>query len=151
MDGLGPSVGGRLWSDASGTPEEGGLKPTTDTIYVNTSDTLNNTGTESLGVAIARNGNVVVGWEDDGDALSDLEAVWTLYSDTGVLLTPETEITSIDPNYAGQTLNSKFLSFFRKDGSAVSGRTGWGPKIKANLFGDGFGMGVTSFDLGLEV
>jgi len=133
------------------TPEEGGLKPTTDTIYVNTSDTLNNTGTESLGVAIARNGNVVVGWEDDGDALSDLEAVWTLYSDTGAWLTPETEITSIDPNFAGQTLNSKFLSFFRKDGSAVSGRTGWGPKIKANLFGDGFGMGVTSFDLGLEV
>ncbi|MCC7376044.1 MAG: hypothetical protein IT581_15405 [Verrucomicrobiales bacterium] len=134
-----------------GAPEDNGLKPVSETVYVNTTDTLNNTKTESLGVAIARNGNVVVGWEDDGEALSDLEAVWTLYDRDGKSITPDTEITSVDPSYAGQTLTSKFLSFFRKDKSAVSGRTGWGPKIKANLFGAGFGMGVTGFDVGLEV
>lgn len=133
------------------TPEEGGLKPTTDTIYVNTSDTLNNGGTEALGVAIVRNGTVVVGWEDDGDGLSDIEAVWTLYSDTGVSLTPDTEISSVSAEFAGQSLTSKFLSFFRKDGTATPGYISWGPKIKANLFGDGFGMGASAFKLGSEV
>lgn len=134
-----------------GTPEENGLSPVGETVYVNTEDTLNNGRTESIGVAIGRNGNVMVGWEDDGEALSDLEAVWTLYNRDGQSITPDTEITSVDPSFAGQVLTSKFLSFFRKDESAVSGRTGWGPKIKANLFGDGLGMGVTAFDLGLEV
>lgn len=134
-----------------GTPDENGLKPVGETVYVNTSDTINNGRTESLGVAIGRSGNVIVGWEDDGEALTDLEAVWTLYDRDSKPITPDTEITSVDPAFAGQTLTSKFLSFFRKDGSAVSGRTGWGPKVKANLFGDGLGMGVTAFDLGLEV
>lgn len=134
-----------------GKPEDNGLQPVSETVYVNTTDTINNTKTESLGVAIAKNGNVIVGWEDDGEALTDLEAVWTLFDRDGKSITPDTEITSVDPNYAGQTLTSKFLSFFRKDKTAVSGRTGWGPKIKANLFGAGVGMGVTGFDLGLEV
>lgn len=134
-----------------GAPEENGLQPASETFFINTSDTINNGSTESLGVAIARNGNVIIGWEDDGDALTDLEAVWTLFSRDGVSLTPDTEITTIDPDFAGQTLTSKFLSYFRANGSAVSGRTSWGPKIHANLFGDGIGMGATSFDLGKEV
>lgn len=134
-----------------GKPEDNGVSPIGETVYVNTSDTLNNGSTESLGVAIGRNGNVIVGWEDDGSDLSDLEAVWTLFDRDSKPITPETTITSVDPTFAGQTLTSRFLSYFRKDGSAVSGRTGWGPKIKSNLFGDGLGMGSTSFDLGLEV
>jgi len=134
-----------------GKPEDNGVNPVGETVYVNPSDTINNSKTESLGVAIGRNGNVIVGWEDDGDALSDLGAVWTLFDRDSKPITPETTITSVDPAFAGQTLTSRFLSYFRKDGSAVSGRTGWGPKIKSNLFGDGLGMGSTSFDLGLEV
>ena len=134
-----------------GKPEDNGVKPVSDTVYVNTSDTINNTKTESLGIGIARNGNVIVGWEDDGDALTDLEAVWTLVSDTGALITPDTEITTKDPDFAGQTLTSKYLSFFRTDKTAISGRTSWGPKIKANPFGDGIGMGATAFDLAKEV
>ncbi|MFM7804419.1 MAG: hypothetical protein ACKPGK_07980, partial [Verrucomicrobiota bacterium] len=124
-----------------GKPEDNGVNPVGETVYVNPSDTINNSKTESLGVAIGRNGNVIVGWEDDGDALSDLEAVWTLFDRDSKPITPETTITSVDPAFAGQTLTSRFLSYFRKDGSAVSGRTGWGPKIKSNLFGDGLGMG----------
>lgn len=134
-----------------GTPEANGLTPVSETFYINTTDTVNNNNTESLGIAIARNGNVIIGWEDDGDALTDLEAVWTLFDRDGKPITPDTEITTIDPAYAGQTLNSKFLSFFRANGTAVSGRTSWGPKIKANLFGAGIGMGATAFDLGIEV
>lgn len=134
-----------------GKPEDNGLRPVTDTVYINTPDTINNTKTESLGVAIARNGNVIVGWEDDGDALNDLEAVWTLVSDSGKLIVPDTEITSTDPEFAGQTLTSKYLSFFRKDKTPTPGRTSWGPKIKSNPFGDGIGMGATAFDLAKEV
>ncbi|MBL9128824.1 MAG: hypothetical protein JNL97_14315 [Verrucomicrobiales bacterium] len=138
-------------STLPGKPEDNGLRPVSDTLYLNTSDTLNNTKTESLGIGIARNGNVIVGWEDDGDALNDLEAVWTLVNDSGVWITPDTEITSKDPEYAGQTVTSKFLSFFRPDKTPTPARTSWGPKIKANPFGDGIGMGATAFDLAKEV
>ena len=140
-----------------GKPEDNGLPPKTATVYINLPpvqtppESINNGRTESLGVAIAANGNVIVGWEDDGDALTDLEAVWTLFNPSGASITPDTLITSVNPEFAGQTVTSKFLSYFRTDGSAVSGRTSWGPKIKANLFGDGIGMGGTSFELGLEV
>jgi len=135
------------------------LTPTTDTLYDNVPpaatppDNVNNGNTESLGVAIADNGNMLIGWEDDGEGLLDLEAVWTMYDATGAAITPDRLITSQDTvnGYAGQTINSRFLSYFRGDGSAVSGRTSWGPKIKANLFGTGVGMGATSFDLGLEM
>lgn len=134
-----------------GKPEENGVRPVSDTIYVNTSDLLNNTQTESLGVAIARNGNVIVGWEDDGDGLNNLAGVWTLLSDTGALITPDTEITSKAPDTTGQTVTTKFLSYFRPDKTPIPGGTGWGPKLKANPFGDGIGMGTTGYDLGLEI
>lgn len=144
--------GGATAQTRPGLPEANGLTPLGATVYVNPpATTQNNDNTESLGVAVLPTGNVVVGWEDDGDALADQEAVWTLYSPAGVALTPEKTLTSIDPDYVGQTLTSRFLSFFRADGSAVSGRTSWGPKVKANLFGNGFGMGATAFDLGKEV
>ncbi|HAB17032.1 MAG TPA: hypothetical protein DCE44_11340, partial [Verrucomicrobiales bacterium] len=134
-----------------GPPEANGLAPASETFYVNTSPNLNNGSTESLGVAIAQNGNVLVGWEDDGDGLSDLEAVWTLYGPAGESLTPETLITSIDPAFAGQSVTTKFLAYFRANGTPVSGWTSWGPKIKANLFGQGLGMGAVSFALANEV
>ncbi len=134
-----------------GAPEANGLTPVSETIYINTVDTVNNNNTESIGIAISRNGNVIVGWEDDGDGLTDNEAVWTLFNRDGVQVTQDTEITTIDPNFAGQTLTTKFLSYFRANGTAISGRTSWGPKIKANPFGGGIGMGATAFDLGIEV
>ena len=42
-----------------GKPEDNGVRPVSDTLYLNTSDTLNNTKTESIGIGIARNGNVL--------------------------------------------------------------------------------------------
>ncbi len=130
-----------------GLPEDNGLTPVTQRIFINLPDTKNNGNTESLGVAIAKNGNVIVGWEDDGEgALNDLEAVWTLFDSTGKWITPETTVSG-----DGQTGTSRFLAYFRSDGSAVTGYTAWGPKIKANLFGDGIGMGATAFSLGLEI
>ncbi len=138
-------------NELPGPPEENGLQPVTDTFFVNTYDTLNNLSTESLGVAIAQNGNVIIGWEDDGEGLNNLASVWTLYSGDGNRLIEAEEITSADPAYAGQSLFAPFRAYFRKDGSAVPGHTAWGPKIKANLFGEGVGMGATAYDLGLEV
>ncbi len=137
-----------------GAPEDNGLTPKTDTIYVNRKtfeiDQINNGNTESLGVAIANNGNVIVGWEDDGDGVANLGAVWTIYDAAGNPVTPETETTSLAPVSAG-TITTRFLSYFRANGSAVGGGHSWGPKIKANLFGDGVGMGATSWQLDLEV
>ncbi|MFZ4819698.1 MAG: hypothetical protein ACOYLU_13710, partial [Limisphaerales bacterium] len=58
-------LAGQVYSQALPTkPEDNGISPVGDTVYVNTSDTINNGKTESLGVAIGRNGNVMVGWED---------------------------------------------------------------------------------------
>jgi hypothetical protein len=130
------------------SPESSGLQPRSATIYINNLDTINNLSVESLGVAVTSGGNVLVGWEDDGEGLEDLAAVWTLYDAAGNPLTPNTEITSeLNPG----TIMSRFLSYFRADGSATPGATSWGPKIKANLFGPGMGMGATSYDLGYEV
>lgn len=143
------------WAQTTpGAPEDNGLTPKTSTIYVNRKtleiDQINNGNTESLGVAIANGGNVIVGWEDDGEGVTDLEAVWTLYDSAGVPVTPPTETTSLAPDSAG-TITTRFLSYFRANGSAVGGGHSWGPKIKANLFGDGVGMGATSWQLDLEV
>ena len=132
-------------------PQAAGLITNTPTVYVNTPDILNNGRTESLGVAIASNNRVIVGWEDD--AADDtqpnyLGAVWTAYGTNGARITQPTLQTSIAH---GGSITHPFLSYFRADGTAVPGFTSWGPKIKANLFGDGYGMGATSYQLGLEV
>src|SRR5262245_15309731 len=96
-----------------GKPEENGLSPRTATFFINPPTVLNNGNTESLGVAIARNGNVIIGWEDDGDALTDTEAVWTMFDAAGQSITAETNITSLAT--PGETLTSRFLSYFRAD------------------------------------
>ncbi len=137
-----------------GLPEENGLRPKSATIFLHDDTAVFNNKLEgSIGVGIANNGNVIVGWEDDAQSgtagILDFEAVWTLLSSNGDLLTPMTEINSsaID----GGPISTRFLAYFRADGSPISGWTSWGPKIKANLFGDGVGMGATSFALGAEV
>ncbi len=134
-------------------PEDAGLAPKTSTLFINLPSILNNDSTESLGVAVGQNGNVMVGWEDDGDGITDAEAVWTLLDSTGAFLTPETTqtSTSVDCGCADQTINNRFVSFYRPDGSATAGRAAWGPKIKANLFGTGFGMGAVAFEIGEEI
>src|ERR1041385_3798114 len=88
---------GVSWSAAQGvpvSPEDAGLSPKTSTLFINLPSILNNDSTESLGVAVGQNGNVMVGWEDDGDGITDLEAVWTLFDATGAPVTPDTKQTS---------------------------------------------------------
>jgi hypothetical protein len=145
------TAAGRFFSVAPlGPPEDNGLTPVSGTFYVNTETTINNGRLESLGVAIANNGNVLIGWEDDGSGLTDLEAVWTLFDRAGNLLTMDQTITSLQPQFPDPIM-SHFLSYFRSDGTPIAGRTSWGPKIKANPFGPGLGMGGTSFEIGLEI
>lgn len=139
-----------------GAPEENGLQPVSTTVYINTSDILNNGRTESLGIAITSGAHVVVGWEDDSPTPADapmdhLGATWTLIDTLGEWVTPETEIVARHPDYAGATAYRRFLSFFRPDGSPTPGTGMWGPKIKANPFGDGFGMGVTGWAVADEI
>ncbi len=146
---LGVSV---LAQIAPGAPENNGVNPNGSTTYVNSQATdpgiSNNGNTESLGVAISSSGNVILGWEDDGDGIADREAQWTIYDSGGVLLTRPTLLTSL--SLPGSETNI-FLSYFRPDGSAVWNGTSWGPKIKANLFGPGAGMAANSYGLGEEV
>lgn len=127
-----------------GTPEENGLTPKGPTIFLNLPSVLNNDNSEAVGIALGGSGNVMVGWEDDGDGLADAEAVWTILDSTGAYVTPETDQTSLGADFTGQVLRNRFLSYFRADGTATSGRVSWGPKIKASLFGNNFGMGATS-------
>ena len=134
----------------AGPPEENGLYPVGPTTYLHYEGSVFNDNLEgSLGVAIASNGNVMVGWEDDGSNITDFEANWTIVKPDGSFVTPDTTINSTV--VTGGPIQTRFLSFFRADGSAISGWTSWGPKIKANLFGPGLGMGATSFGLGYEV
>src|SRR6266496_3082629 len=98
-----------------------GLIPKTSTFYVNT-NYYNNAGGESPGVDIAANGNVIVGWEDDGSGVYDFEAVWSVFSGAGVLLTPQTVQTSY---VASATITNTFLSYFRADGTAIPGAFGF--------------------------
>ncbi len=135
-------------------PDDSAVFPKTATIYVNRSNwevnNINNGNSESVGIAIGQNGNVIVGWEDDApeDGITYLGAVWTLYDSAGLPVTPLTSVTSM---VYGTSVETKYLSYFRADGLPIFGGTSWGPKIKANLFGDGLGMGATSYGLDLEV
>src|SRR5204863_7191711 len=54
-----------------GAPEANGLAPKTATLFVNGTNNINNGTTEALGVGIAGNGNVLVGWEDDGPDITN--------------------------------------------------------------------------------
>jgi hypothetical protein len=142
-----------------GTPQDHGLVPQSRTFYANT-NYYNGGGTEAPGVAIAANGNVLLGWEDDGGGMYDFEAVWTLFDGIGNMLTPGTLQTNRDISGAGEdppfpttylTISNTFLSFFRSDDTPIPPYTGWGPKIKANMFGNGIGMGASPWQIGLEI
>src|SRR6185369_682803 len=126
-----------------GEPAADGLAPITTTYFINSlgntnasgvntngpSQPVNNGKTANLGISIAANGNVTVGWEDDDDTnfiLTDFEAVWTLFDSNGQLLTPSTVQTD-DVQGAGLFLTNKWVSYFRADNSAVIGATAWGP------------------------
>lgn len=135
-------------SAAPGKPEENGVSPKSSTIFVNLpADGPNNNKTESIGVAIASNGNVLVGWEDDGSDLTDNEAVWRLYGPNGTELTPSIAINSLK----GGSVTQPYRAFFRADKSPTPGNTAWGPKIKANLWGNGLGMGSIAYAINDEV
>src|ERR1039458_7980526 len=80
-------------SQAPGAPDTNGLSPTTFTIYINGTNSVNNNGSDSIGMAMAKNGNVIVGWEDDDTApVQDIESVWTIFDSSGRWITPNTKI-----------------------------------------------------------
>jgi hypothetical protein len=134
-----------------GDPSSSGLMPRTDTFYVNAQ--WNNNGLNSLGVAVTSSGDVVVGWEDDhtpSSAIRHWAGVWTVYDRDGKLLTPVAAIESRNPRMTDEvpnTIETSYRSFFRNDGSPTPGRLAWGPKLKANPFGPGFGMGGVSYQV----
>ena len=98
---------------------------TKDNIILNKDPIPNGGSIESFGIAIAPNGNVVVGWEDDNGGI---QAAWMMLDKTGKLI------------------NKDALSYAGDDGKPISNLGGWGPKIHANLYGDGISFGSSYFD-----
>lgn len=152
---LGLSALGTVLARADVPPlaEESGLQPKTPTLYLNPPGSgetpLNNGRVQGIGIGIGNNGNVMVGWEDDGADLTDYRGVWMLFDPNGSLLTPEAAIPSlVTPSV---NIFSRYRAFFRQNESPTPANTAYGPIIKANLFGDGLGFGATAFSLGLEI
>ena len=131
-----------------GNSSASGLIPTTVSFDVNTNN--NNTGTESLGVAIGANTNVLVAWEDDYSAATaidspkDTEAIWSVYDANGNRVTASTTLT--DYTGTNTVLAALYRAFYRDNGTATPGNVAWGPKVKANLFGNGIGMGGNAME-----
>ena len=132
-----------------GPPELNGMIPKTATFYVDGTNSINNGGGGTVGIGIAANGNVMLGFEDDGNGITDLQGVWTMFDSNGNWITPNTKQDSL---LSGGTLSltNKYLSFFRPDGSATPGYTAWAPKVHANLFGNGLGFGGSANAAQLE-
>ena len=136
-----------------GAPETNGLISKTATFYVNGTNSVNSGGTSALGVTIANNGNVVVCWQDDADVSGDyikyIGAGWTMFDADGNSITTNARI---DSAVFGWSVTNNIRNFFRPDGSPTPPYTGWGPKLHANLFGAGFGLGDTAtFALPFEI
>ena len=136
-------------------PESTGLLPRTATGWINGTNGLNNFGSESLSVDIVNNGNVIVGWEDDGSDINSFLGVWTLLDSNGNMITPMTVQTNRDTNGdidSLQITTNRYLSYFRSDNTPTPPFPGgWGPKVRANRFGNGMGMGSMPWAIGLEV
>jgi len=135
-----------------------GVVPKTATFDVNTN--FNNGSTESLGVGIAANGNVFIAWEDDSvdGQLDYWGAAGAFYSSSGTLLTTPVVVT----NYNGaNSLTVPYVGWYRDNGTPAPAHVAWGPKIHANLFGNGIGNGGSAsagldagsvpFGMGFEV
>jgi hypothetical protein len=143
------------------TPAKSGFAAVSGTFYVNTNADLLNLGNPSqhTGVDIAANGNIMIGWENDGSpGITDFEAVWTLYTPNGTPLISPTVQTNRDVSGNGEcgtsyeSVTSPWLSFFRDDNTPIGGYTGWGGYFpKANRFGNGIGSGAFCYETGLEI
>ncbi len=119
-------------------PETAGLVPKTGTVDMNAwapdADPPNNGSVESIGIGIGSGGNIIVAWEDDsGDDTSYTYwgAAWVIYKQDGTAVV----------SYPG--------AYFTKAGEPAGPQFAWGPKIKANPWGPGFGMGATAYGLGV--
>lgn len=133
-------------------PERGGVQPASATFYVNSPDVTEFYNMEAKGptVALTSEGNAVIGWRDDGQGIRNFGAVWTIYSRSTIAISPR-QIVSNNPQYAGQSIECPFLGFFRTDGSPVPAYVARDPRVRANLFGSGFGMGATIYNIDNEI
>ena len=109
---------------------ESGVEALTDVIIV-TDEEIGNSfeSTESIGIAIMENGNVIVGWEDDNNEVQEIAGAFVVYNPQGERLTP-------------------LRAYADDDGNPTPVAGGWGPKIQSNWFGAGATFGTTFYEFG---
>jgi hypothetical protein len=81
------------------------VTPKTVTSYVNGTNTINNSSSEALTVDIASNGNIIFGWEDDGDGITDTESMWTLVDPIGNL--DYSADSGVKPQHVGSSWDAR--------------------------------------------
>lgn len=118
---LDPSTVG-LTPLTAATPINGGIESEDDT--------------ESIGVDITSNGQIIIGWEDDGSP-SSVEGI------AAGIRRYNMDLTNIP--WANDADDNNVSSYYKDNGDPTVDGLGWGPKIKADWFGGGFGMGSTAF------
>lgn len=114
------------------TPAAEGVTALTPAMALN-SDVLGDS-LESINLDIAGDGKIIIGWEDDSATVNGAEAgiaAGIRMYDMGLNNIPWAK------DFEGNNTSSYYFS----DGEPTDDNSGWGPKVRANWFGEGFGMG----------
>lgn len=114
---------------APANPQDVGVTPLTDTVLLN--EDVANESLESIGIDITADEKVIVGWEDDP---SGIEAGIRMF-----------DINLTNMPWANDAEGNNASSYYNDDGTPMTDDNAWGPKVKANWYGEGFGMGAVAY------
>lgn len=116
------------------SPQDAGVTPLTDTVILNAD--VAGSSLESIGVDISSTGKIIIGWEDDASSSSPAGIA-------GGIRVYDSNLTNIP--FPKDAEGNNVGSYYNDNGDPIIDGAGWGPKVKANWFGPGFGMGTTAF------
>ncbi len=112
-------------------PEDEGVIPLTDAKDLNTDVVSSDDNLEQIDVDITSDDQIIICWEDDSAGIAAGIRVY----DMNLTNRPWAD------DYEGNNVSSYYFD----DGEPTDDNSGWGPKVKANYFGDGFGMGSSAW------
>ncbi len=112
-------------------PTTVGVTPLTSTTVLTEDLYHTDDNLESLGIDITSDGKVIIGWEDDS---VEVGAGIRAY-----------DLSLNNLPWASDFEDNNVSSYYFDDGAPTDDNSGWGPKVRANYFGDGFGMGSSAW------